>query len=173
LRFALGESASLASGVTAAQMPGGLAFVELAIFLATVHASVRVSLERSLSGAIDFRTATATFARTSAAVEACPWHAALARLEVAPCAIVEAGVLHADSSGVAAPAHSTRAWVAVGAGARAAVDVVGPLFVDVGAGLVVPLVRDNYYFAPDQSKVVSRPEVAGLRASLGLGARFW
>lgn len=172
VRASLGANASLAVGVTSAPLPGGLVFLEVTRQTEAFSSSVRLSLERSFTGLIDFQQGAATFTRTLGALDACPWRWAWGRVDLAPCAAVEAGALRGDGSDVPAPAHPTRAWVAVGASARATLDIHGPLFADLGAGILFPLLRDGFYFVPDPSKIVSQPEPAGFHATLGVGSRF-
>jgi hypothetical protein len=87
----------------------------------------------------------------TARIEACPLRAAIVgALFVRPCALVEGGLLRArGEGGVTDAASVTRPWIAVGPVARLSFDVASALRLDLSAGALTPLVRDEFVFAPN------------------------
>jgi hypothetical protein len=60
--------------------------------------------------------------------------------------------------------------VALGATGRARWLFLGPVFLELDAGLRFPLTRTRYFFEPDTT--VDEPPTVGWTAGAGLGVRF-
>ncbi|HTB75126.1 MAG TPA: hypothetical protein VK762_17870 [Polyangiaceae bacterium] len=109
-----------------------------------------------------------------ARVEFCPARAGLgARLEVAPCAAVDGGALHASGIGVAPVATDLRAWAAPGMAGKLAWRIAERLRTDLTASLLFPL--DAYRFdvlRPGASQPVEVHEMAPFEVTLALGLSF-
>jgi hypothetical protein len=172
LRFALGVSGTAAVGVSPNVLLGGFVFAELAREARPFSFAIRVGIDRSLSGRIDLARGAADVARTIGEIELRPWSLAVEQLTFAPTVAVELGVLHADGSNIPAPAHPTRAWTAIDAGAGASFGFYGPLFLDLAAAASIPFTRDSFYVAPNPALTVFRASAVAFRGALGLGARF-
>ena len=67
-----------------------------------------------------------------------------ARLGVAACGALEAGVLRAQGD-----VTESRPWVAPGAELRARLAATGSIAVELSAGARIPLIRDSFVFEPD------------------------
>ncbi len=172
LRFSVGDSVLLASGVSPGALAGGVVFAQIAREASSFSPALRVGLARALSGPIDTAAGAAHLDWTVGVLDLRPWSFALDRLVLAPTLEVEVGALHGSGWGVAVPQHPTRPWMSLGVGAGASFRFYGPLFLDLTATASVPFIRDNFYFDPDPSRTVSRAAVVGVRGALGLGVRF-
>lgn len=144
-------------------------FVELE---APGGAALRAAFERSPEDAIAVGGATGAFRWTAGVLELCPvaWAGAGGALRAAPCLRVEAGVLEAAGRQIVPARADRRSWAALGAEGRVEWSFLPPAFVDVGAGVVLPLVRDRFYFAPATD--VYRAPALGFTGRVGLGVRF-
>jgi hypothetical protein len=89
------------------------------------------------------------------------------RLEVLPCFRTEGGSLAATGLDIFPARSDTRPWIALGALGTARYRAVSVVFAEVSAGLLLPLVRDRYYFEPDTT--VFHPPPLAAFASAGLG----
>jgi hypothetical protein len=87
-----------------------------------------------------------------------------------PCLRGEFGALEAQGGNIVPARDDRRAWLALGAVGRARWILAGPIFVELEAGLRVPLVRAQYFFEPNN--VVHRPPAVGAIAAAGLGVSF-
>jgi hypothetical protein len=172
LRFSVGESVSIAGGVSPGPLVGGLVFAAIEREGGAFSQTIRLSLSRSLSSPIDVSAGAAHLDWTIGVLDVRPWSFVLDGVVFAPTVELEAGALHGDGSGVALPQHPTRPWVSLGLGAGATWRFYGPLFLDLVASFQVPFYRDNFYFDPNPSRTVSRAAPVGSRGALGLGARF-
>jgi hypothetical protein len=104
---------------------------------------------------------------------ACPVGAWLiSGLHVGPCLGAELGFLDARGGGaaVSAPTQRTRAWAAVRGDFVTRLTVFGPLALELGLGLRVPLTRDEFAFAP--APFVYRAPPIFFGASVGASAQF-
>jgi hypothetical protein len=143
--------------------------------------TLRVGFERASSGAIgtqgtpgsSFLTGPAevTFTWTVGFLEACPVGWTVGDVRIEPCARLEAGTLEGASYQVT-PSHDvSSAWLDVGAVGRAEWQVFRPLFLELQAGLRVPVIQGRFIFEPDST--IYEPAVLGSVVSGGLGARIW
>ena len=151
-------------------MGGGSVFVQVGDG-AGVAPSLRLGMTGLTSGVTALGIGEAMFQQWVGTLDVCGFRFVRGPVSVAPCAGVEAGVLHGDGYGVSNPGSPTRAWVALGGGGQGNLRLMGPLFLDLDIGLMAPLNPDSYYFNADKTKLV-RPDVLGVRFGLGLAARF-
>ena len=90
-------------------------------------------------------------------IDLCPLHYApggSSTFSFVGCAHGELGTLRAEAAGDPESSHS-RVWAAAGGLARARAITAGPgtrVFLEIGAGLLAPLVRDRFYFASSDSR---------------------
>jgi hypothetical protein len=158
--------------------PGPLVGVELFVEgglapNALVSPSLRVGGELAPGASFDVPgSGSASFALTVALLEACPLHASLGPVTLAPCMRADAGSLRGEGSNIAHPSHETRLWADVGAVARGRWAPWRGFFLEIQGGLVFPLTRDRFHFdVPDVT--INRAPAAGGTAAAGAGVRFW
>jgi hypothetical protein len=91
-------------------------------------------------------------------------------LSLEPCVRAEAGVLEGAGGSILPARDQKPPWLALGATGRAQWFVVGPVFLELDAGLRVPLTRTRYFFEPYTT--IDQVPVVGWMASAGLGVRI-
>jgi hypothetical protein len=116
--------------------------------------------------------ARASFTRVQMRGEVCPVRLFGGALALRPCALAEGGVLAARGSGSALEGPGTRArpWAAAGGAGRAEVRVLGPAYLELEGGVLLPLVRDEFVLEPQVT--VLRVPAAFFFASGGVSVRF-
>jgi hypothetical protein len=163
---ALTGAAGLASGV----VPSPL--VDLALLLevdAPKLGFLSPALRAGFEG-VDYKSDAAHFGWRTGVVEVCPTQWRYATLNLQPCVRVEAGILEGTGVNVVPARDAIRAWLAVGAVARAQWFFSIRTFVDLEAGLRFPLIRTRYFVEPDTT--IYEPPNLGVVLSGGLGLRF-
>lgn len=111
------------------------------------------------------------FGLAAGSLSACAATSRRARAALVGCAGALVGAMHGVVYDLRPVGAGDRPWVALQAGARVEARVAGALYAELGADLVVPLLRHRY-------GVVGRPEVAfqqrpvGGAGHLGVGLRF-
>ncbi len=100
---------------------------------------------------------------------ACPLGGKVARFSYGSCGIAEVGWLTGKGQATAAATTTGGLWLAAGLGLLATVDISALQLAGFG-GALVPIVRDRYYFAPDET--VHQPSWLGWLAEVQLGLRF-
>jgi hypothetical protein len=118
----------------------------------------------------------ANFGWTAGRLVGCPiqWPSK-ALLGLRPCAMFEAGKLTVSGRGATGETHSHELpWWATGLLVRAEFRPLEPLAIVAEAGVVIPLLSDNFYFQNGDSRprVFQVPPVA-MDGRLGLVARVW
>ena len=93
-----------------------------------------------------------------------------ATLELRPCAQIAGGVLEGSSSAFGEVNRMPRPWATLGALVQARWRVLGPLELEAAVGPSVPLVRDKFFFLP-QNDVYRAPGVV-LLGNVGVGTTF-
>jgi hypothetical protein len=103
------------------------------------------------------------FARTSKAMTG---------LELCP--IVEAGVISATSTQTTASTPTSRGWFSLGALGRLALELAGPVALELESGASAPIVRDHFYFAPvtNAGNDVYRVPAVSFFADAGVSVRI-
>jgi hypothetical protein len=114
----------------------------------------------------------AAFAWTSGRLDVCPVEAVLGSLDAIGCVAGEGGALEADGRGVTSHNDVVDPWLAVGAALGLRASVLGPLFVELDATAMAPLLRENVSFTRPAAEVYRVPTLVG-RVVLGSGLRFW
>jgi hypothetical protein len=170
VRFGVGGTLSVASSIAPATMVGGRLSLELAFRAARFPPSIRLGLERSNGSPTAVAGGVLDFTRTIGVLEVAPLEVAWGRLAIAPLVGLEAGALRAVASEITPARSATRAFVALGTGARVDLVLVGPLALEAAVGVAFPVTRDRFFFEPDTT--VSQAAPAGFRGSFGLMARF-
>jgi len=169
-RAALAVEGALATGVA----PGALWGAGLA---ATWTAPL--AFEPSLRASVTYLTgarepvdaAEARFARWTTGLEGCALRVRLGSVSLFPCAKLEVGALRAEGQKIARATSEVRPWVAIGPAARVRWRMPGQrFFVEAGAGAMVPLTRDRFFFQPNIT--IHRAAGLGAEASLGVGLEW-
>lgn len=90
--------------------------------------------------------------------------------QLVPCGVLQLGGLEAEGLDVADPQKSVRPWVAPGGLVRVR---LGPrtFTLDLDVGLLFPIIRDRYFFAPNQP--VHEPSPVSAIIKLGPSVTFW
>ncbi|UQA56756.1 hypothetical protein [Polyangium aurulentum] len=117
---------------------------------------------------------TFAFGMTAGWVGACADLLRTTNVSLGPCARILAGAIHAvlyTDPEVTPTDPGARAWVGLGAGARVAVRVVGPLRVEAGLDLVAPLTRHAFSLRDASAPVFLQPPLTGA-LFLGAGVAF-
>ncbi len=93
---------------------------------------------------------------------------------ISPCVKLSFGALQATgSAGLGAPRELTRLWLSAGAGAEAAIPLVGPLWFRLQAGAEALVLRQRIYADADPDQVLIEMPAAVALLGLGLGVRIW
>jgi hypothetical protein len=103
-------------------------------------------------------------------LEGCPLFWRTGALGLAACLRVDAGVRTASASNIPAGRSVPRPWLSVGPSAHGRVRLAGPLFFDLGASLVVPVLHDHVFLQPNFT--VHDVPWAGFVGEMGLGVEF-
>jgi hypothetical protein len=151
-------------------------FAELVVDRPALFApSLRLSGTRFTSSELSIPGASASFIWSIVRLDGCPIALRPApQLVVRPCAAFDAGTLHAEGIGGVATQSRLRPWAAVAALARAEWSAIGPLVVSAELGAAVPLVREDFFFAPDDQPggtIYAAPAIAA-EGGAGLAVRF-
>ncbi len=165
-------SAGLGGGLVAGAAPTVLlsipAFVEISrAGHEVVRPSARLRVERTLSSS---NSEGGAFVRTGGATDLCPIALGASSLRAQPCVRAELAALYAKGRGVEPVRSAVRPWFALGAVARVRIDLPSPLFVELEAALIIPVVRDRFYVEP--YAVVYRAPTVGGTSAFALGASF-
>ena len=174
-RFGGGTGLASTGGIAPAALLGPAIFVEATFGLGpALRPTLRLGAQRAGSGAIEAPNGgSARLTWTVGTLDACPvtWTPAGDRLELSPCARLDAGVLVGSGANVAHPRDSTQAWLDAGLIARAEWAFARPLFADLEGGAVVMVTRPRFHFdAPDVP--IRQPAPVGGVAAVALGCRF-
>lgn len=131
----------------------------------------RLSVLRAASDSIQNEAGVASLGFTAGRLEGCPVRLAIEpSFGVSPCALIDAGALRGTGTAGEASAAETRPWVAAGIGGRLQWDVLDFLLIEAEGGLVIPIVRDTFFFEPDVI-IHEVPAVGGYLAA-GAAIRF-
>jgi hypothetical protein len=169
--FFLGADFAMATGVSPDALLGFSPVLGWRSSSRTVLApEVRLGFLRAASGTVVASPGEASFTWTVGRADGCllSWPPGPARLQA--CARVEAGVLDATGTQIAAAHSSTRGWFAAGPLARAEWDLLAPLFIEAEVAAMVHATTDRFYFVPDTT--IYPVPLLGLDASAGLGVHF-
>lgn len=116
----------------------------------------------------------AEFRFSSLRLLACPLRLpAVSIVAIRPCVLGELGELSGIGKVTEDPALVTARWVGLGGAALGSVRLLGPLSVVAEAGLVVPVIRHEFYFDPEGPETTAlRVSRAGPSTRLGVVAEF-
>lgn len=131
--------------------------------------SARLALDVARSSDMSTPVGTARFERWSVRADGCPLSVRFG-VRLSPCVRLDGGVLRGFGESIANAESSSFAWLAVGVGAKAELDLGTALFLsgDIQAGF--PLLRHGFFVRPNDV-VFEVPAVFG-EAGLSLGVRF-
>jgi hypothetical protein len=169
--LALSASAAVNAGITPPLLPGVPVFLDVALPRTGLLAwTFRAGFERTPTTTTTTNGATADFTWTVGLLEACPTRWTFGTLTLSPCLRAEAGILEGAGHDILPARDQKPPWLALGATARAQWFFLGPVFLDLDAGLRFPLLRTRYLFEPDTT--IAQSPAVGWMASAGLGVRF-
>jgi hypothetical protein len=171
--FGAGGGIVSTGGVAPAPMTGGALFVEATFGERGVfRPTARLGAQRASTGTIDVPSGgAARLTWTVGTLDACPVRWARNGLAVTPCARVDAGVIAGSGAKIAHPQDDSRFWLDAGAVARGEWTFASPFFVDVEAGIFVPITRPRFHFdAPDVT--IHEPAPVGGALAAHVGGRF-
>jgi hypothetical protein len=170
--FALGPELGVMSGIGPDVAPmAGLSFDAMPRTRRVFAPSFHLSAAFAGTGE-DLSRGSTTYRWFGATLRMCPVQAlfAGARVRVAPCAGMQAGVHHGTSSGVSAPSSHTELWLAPTGGASISWAASSAFAVELQGGALFPLRRTRFFLAPDTT-LYEVPAIGGT-ATLGLLIRF-
>jgi hypothetical protein len=172
LRFGGGALVAL-EGAVAPSTAVGLA-VELALSWdtqSTLSPLVALSFARTLTSTAETSSGVASFRWTAARISGCPVRfPATGPLALRPCALLDLGAIDAMGEQTERPDSALSAWVATGGALRAEGQPIDELSLVLEGGMVVPLIRDRFYFDPGIT-AFEVPDL-GAMARLGVVTRF-
>jgi hypothetical protein len=173
--FSFGANAEVITGIAPGLVGSVPVFAEISLGAPkrVFSPSARLRFERPGSDAAASSQGSAHFTWTEASLDLCPIALWLGeRVRLRPCLRAEVGIV--DAAGVdTTNAHDeTRPWTTLGAVAIGRLNVVGPLFVELEAVLIAPLVRDRFYLDP-QNTTVFRASPVGASMAAGAGISIW
>lgn len=119
---------------------------------------------------LPYRLGDAKFTWLAGRFAACPVGSSLRGFSYGGCAIMELGRLKGSGVSDVGPTSSGGVWLALGLGITTNV-VIGRIHLGFLGSVVSPLVRDHFYFAPDET--VFRASGIGLAAEMRLGWVIW
>ncbi|MDB4937573.1 MAG: hypothetical protein JWP87_4545 [Labilithrix sp.] len=169
-------SAGAAVGVVGGTAPSVLlsmpVFVEVSRRAeAIVEPTARLRFERTAVGVTrKGGSGGASFVRTVGAADLCAIALRGRSIRAQPCARAELGGVYAKGLEIVPARGEMRPWLALGPVARARVDVIGPLFVELEAALLFAVVRDSFYVEP--GTLLYRPPALGATTAFGAGLAF-
>jgi hypothetical protein len=134
---------------------------------------LRLSALIMQSGTVTTNVGTATLTLRAVALEACPLRLALgAQAAFRPCAGAQVGELEGFGKGsmLTQPRSASFPWYGTYVVGRIDATFLRILLVEAGAGAIIPLRRDSFYFGPN-TPIYGVP-AAGAVASAGVGVRF-
>jgi hypothetical protein len=144
--------------------------VDLGGHIGPLAPSIRLGIEYSTSTPVSVDGAKVTLSLAALALEACPTRVDLGVLSLRPCVRVDGGVRIAAAADVPNAHTEQRPWVDLGAMLHVRARVAGPLFVDVGGGVLFAVTQDWVYLAPAIT-VYTVPPVGG-RGEVAVGVEF-
>jgi hypothetical protein len=166
----VGVGAGLAlEGAAFSKLSPGVAFLGSAALERRSWLSPLAELSAVRTETVRVRTPSGTgeFRFSSLRALACPIHLPEAgTIDVRPCALGEVGVLEGFGTVTDRPERVAARWLALGTMVRASLELFGPITLVAEPGLVVPLIRHEFYFDP------RGPQTTALRvASFGFSSR--
>lgn len=168
-----GVGAGLVGGAAPRILLSVPVFVEVSRELGgIVEPSARVRFERTSIASTDGSTGSggARFVRTGGAADLCPIALRARSLRAQPCLRAELAALYARGRNIEPARSEVRPWFALGPVARVRVELVGPLFVELEAALLIAAVRDRFYVEP--ATLVYRPPAMGATTAFSVGLAF-
>jgi hypothetical protein len=170
---AVGAQTELVGGVAPGPLLGFPIYIELrAVREQLLAPSVRLAFVPTRTSTAVRAEGSAHFRWTLGRLEACPVEIVpRTTIHLRPCARVDAGVVYATGDLRGNPRDARRGWVSVAALARAQWVIAQPLAVELGAGGVVPLTADTFYFQPADD--VYKPGTIGVLANVSIDLRIW
>jgi len=142
---------------------------------ALIAPAARLSFARHASDDLTVPGASARFTWWVARLDGCPIAFRVSDVvALRPCATLEAGALHAEGIDALAPQSRTRPWLAPGALARVEWSAAAWLVLGGEAGVIAPLLRENFVFLPDSRPggAVYTPPVVAAHAAIAAEVPF-
>lgn len=133
--------------------------------------SIRAAPLIARSGLIGPDAAQAVFTWYALRATGCPFRFGKA-VAFEPCAVMEAGLLHARGVAIATPRQRTRPWLALGLEGRLTWELWPPVFVELAARAELVVTRYDYVFEVPHRVFYSTPRFSPA-AEGGFGVRFF
>jgi hypothetical protein len=132
--------------------------------------SVHVGVDYATTAPVLIDGARVTLANGILWVDGCPHSWELGPLALRPCVRLDVGVRVAASDGIPNGHSELRPWLDIGAMMHLRTALGGPAFLDLGGGLLFPVVQDRVYLSPDVT--VYTVHVVGGRGDAAVGVEF-
>lgn len=175
--------AAIRAGGISGVAPGVTAFARLAAEVSRIvpgspwTASLSLSLGRGLTREIRTPAGVAQLTWTTGRLDVCflRWATrsnSMTGLELCP--VLEAGVISGTSTETNGATPRSRAWFSLGALGRFALEIAGPVAIELEGGATTPIIRDHFYFAPatNASNEVYRVPEVSFFADAGVSVRI-
>lgn len=175
--------AAIRAGGISGVAPGVTAFARLAAEVSRIiprspwTASLSLSLGRGLTREIRTPAGVAHLTWTTGRLDAC-----FLRWAIAPdamtglelCPVLEAGVISGTSTETNDATPRSRGWFSLGAVGRLALEIAGPVAIEVEGGATAPILRDHFYFSPvtNASNEVYRVPAVSFFVDAGVSVRI-
>jgi hypothetical protein len=169
LRWGLELNGMSASALAPHMTVGGGGAVELLEVFGS-QALLRLGGSYSTSASVTVDGASVSFDNWLGLLEACPHVWRGGALALAGCLRIDGGVRAAGARNIPAGRTAARPWLSLGPFAHGRWYLASPIFVDLGAGLTVPALRDRVYLAP--SFTVHDVPWLGFVGEFGVGVEF-
>jgi hypothetical protein len=132
--------------------------------------SLRFGFDYATSGSTSVPGGSIRVTRSVAFLHACPNWWRLGPFRLAPCFEIDGGGLAASGLDVTPSLSAVRPWFAMGpVGNARYAPSRGRFFVEIEGGVILPVVRDRFFFDSEPSAIVFRAPVVGGFASGAVG----
>ncbi len=169
-RFGAGAGAAWTGAVAPQAVLGWTAFVDAA-YTSGLKPLFRLAAHHATSAATATTAGEADFSFTAARATACPLQCSIgAGLSGLPCAFADVGVLGAHASRTQNASSPSIVWGAAGLLGRLEWELGRGLVAGGEGGLLLPFVRDSYYFSPNFP--VHKVPAASFVAAIDIGVRL-
>lgn len=162
--------ATVAGVAEVERLPGAAPGARVAVRAGPTRvAAFELSLGVVPSAELDVGSRSVAYALFDAGLAFCPGLALGSRVEIAGCAGMRVGDVHSRGRDFPNAAEVDRGLADLAFGARAAVDVAGPVFAFAAANAMVPLVRQTTTATDADGRTVVLAEQSALGGELGAG----
>jgi hypothetical protein len=169
-RQSLSAVGSMASAMSPNPSYGVGALYGRVAALGSLEPQIRVGASYLTSEPVSRDGATVKFVGVLGAVEACPMPFNAGGVALWPCMRVDGGARNTSGSGIPGAKSRVRPWLSLDAVLYARFRLASPLFVELGGGAMVPVLRDRVFLLPDIT--VHRVPSVGFLGQIAVGVEF-